>query len=436
MATGDHLIMCAKERKRKVILEEVKKGQLSLKDAAPRMEVGYRQAKRIMKRYRRRGDVGLVHANRGKPSSHAYAAKFKNVVLKIYREKYLDFGPTFASEKLQEEDEITIIPETLRLWLLETHLWSRHRRRKSYRQRRERRQCFGELLQIDGSIHAWFGKERPNCCLLNMVDDATGITMSQLDEGETCYVLLSTFKRWVEKYGVPKAVYVDLKSLYVSPRRLVDNDIEITLNVFERVCKLLNVEIVKAYSPQAKGRVERNHGVYQDRFVKELRLRGITEIEEANVFLNDVYLGKINKKFAKQPASIEDAHCSVKAYGDLEQIFCWEYTRQIRNDFTLQFNNEIFQLEKQRIYLRTKRYVTVRVHLRGSMDIWYGNRRLNYRKLDIRPNEPKVVYQRTGVSSSQRSLAAKASKHKTPWSQFNPGWLSYKKPLGTVGAHA
>ena len=421
MMTGDKLIMSGKERKRKVILEDVKRGLLSLKDAASKMEVCYRQAKRIMQKYRRQGDVGLVHANRGKPSGHKHSSEFKAKVIKIYQGKYLDFGPTFAAEKLQEDNEIIINPETLRLWLLQENLWCRHRKRKGYRQRRERRKRFGELLQIDGSTHAWFGKEQPKACLLNIVDDATGATMAQLDKGETCQVLLSTFKWWVEKYGVPKAVYVDLKSLYVSPKRLVDSDIETTMNVFERVCYLLNVEIIKAYSPQAKGRVERNHGVYQDRFVKELKLQNITTIEQANIFLKTVYLGKINKKFAKQPAVNEDAHCSSRAYGNLDQIFCWEYIRQIHNDFTIQFNNEFFQLEKQQ-NLRAKQPIKVHVHLDGNMSLWKAEQKLSYRKVAAPVKLPKAELQ--GHSSYQHSEMARKNKSKTPWSQFNPGWLS------------
>jgi len=422
---GDYLIMSAKERKRKMILEEIRNGMLTLVDAAPRMEISYRQAKRVLRRYRSYGDIGLVHKSRGRRSSHAYPKVFKDKVLNIYQEKYQDFGPTFAAEKLLEEDRLKIHSETLRLWLLEAKLWCRHRRRKVYRQRRERREHFGELLQIDGSDHAWFGDNNPRCCLLNIVDDATSTTLSQLDYGETCKVLLSTFKWWVERYGVPKAVYVDLKNLYISPRRNIDNDIEITMNVFERVCHLLNVNIIKAYSPQAKGRVERNHGIYQDRFVKELHLRNITTIDIANKFLKESYLDKINQKFAKKPVCNEDAHCPAKVYGDLNQIFCWEYIRQIRNDFTIRFNNNFFQLEKQQsIRLQAKRKIVVHVHLNGDISIWSNEHQLNYKRIDKPVREIK---HKIGISSTQQSKIAKANKHKSPWSQFNPNWLKSNK---------
>lgn len=416
---GDKLIMSAKERKRKVILEDVKKGLLTLKDASPKLEVCYRQSKRIWQRYLKYGDVGLVHISRGRKSSHSYPESFRKKVLDIYRSKYMDFGPTFASEKLEEIDGIKINAETLRLWLLEAKLWYRHRKRKSYRQRRERRQSFGELLQIDGSDHAWFGKEHPRSCLLNMVDDATGRTLSQMDTGETCKVLLATFKMWVEKHGVPKAVYVDLKSLYVSPK---STDVKKTFTVFERVCYLLNVKIIKAYSPQAKGRVERNHGTYQDRFVKELQLRGIKDIASANKLLNNYYLDKVNGKFAKSPVSKTDAHCSAKAYGDLEQIFCWAYTRTLQNDFTVHFENECYQLRKQQpIELRKQQKIIVHVHLDGKISFWHKGHKLKYKKT-VEPAK-KAKAKKLPLSPCQISAIAKANKHKTPWGKYNPGWL-------------
>lgn len=427
---GDLLIMSTRERKRKVIVEDVLRDRLKLIDAAPKLGVGYRQAKRILASYRSHGDAGLTHGNRGKRSSHAYPNCFKQRVIGIYQEKYLGFGPTFAAEKLLEFDEIKVHAETLRLWLLEAKLWSRARQRKAYRQRRQRRERFGEMLQIDGSDHAWFGRDKPRNCLLNIVDDAAGVTLSEMDTGETCKVLLSSFRKWVEKYGVPKSVYVDLKNLYVSPKREVDHDLESTMNVFERVCKLLDVEIIKAYSPQAKGRVERNHGIYQDRFVKELYLRDIKTIEEANCYLQEAYLDKINKKFAKKPVSSEDAHISASAYGDLDQIFCWEYVRQIRNDFTIRFENNFYQLQKsQKTRLRTKQKVQVRRHLDDSISIWRERVKLGFEKLVLPPNKQvnKIAKE---ISSTTQSLNGKKGKRNSPWSRMPAGWLSPKRMLG------
>jgi transposase len=422
---GDWLILSSKERKRKVILEKVLGGELRLIDAAPRLEVGYRQAKRLLASYRRRGDAGLVHASRGKPSHQAYSQAFKQEVLEAYESQYLGFGPTFASEKLMERDKLKVQAETLRLWLLEAKLWKRARKRKAYRQRRRRRERFGELVQIDGSDHAWFGKEHSRSCLLNMVDDATTTTLSQMDTGETCRVLLLTFKEWVETYGVPMAVYVDLKNVYVSPKRRVDNDLEDTMNVFERVCSLLNVEIIKAYSPQAKGRVERNHAVYQDRFVKELSLCGVNTIAGANKLLSDSFVNEVNKKFAKHALSEENAHTSASVYGDLNQIFCWEYTRQIRNDFTIRFQNTFYQLEQSKNpILRAKQKVFIRLHLDDTLSIWRGDKRLGFEKLK---ESEQVKQAPKGFDSAVRSASGKKGKQNSPWNNTPQSWFSSRK---------
>jgi len=325
---------------------------------------------------------------------------------------------------LAELDNINIHPETLRLWLLKKGLWQRKRKRKGHRKKRTRRERFGELLQIDGSDHAWFGPDKPRCCLLNIVDDATSTTMSRMDKGETCRVLMSTLLDWIKTYGVPKSVYVDLKSLYVSPRREVDDDIEVTMIVFERVCHLLDIEVIKAYSPQAKGRVERNHAIYQDRFVKELKLNNITTIEQANDFLKRKYLKEVNEKFAKEPIKSEDAHCSAEAYGDLEQIFCWEYHRVVRNDFTIRFDNNFYQLDKNRkARLREKDKVMVHVHLNGEMSLWKNGERLSYTKIvEPRVNKQEEKKARE-YTSGDRSENARKNKSKTPWSQYNKAWL-------------
>src|SRR5215204_1024199 len=338
---GDKLIMSAKERNRNIVLEQLKQAKITLVTASEQMGVSYRQGKRLWKRYKTEGVHGLIHRSRGKPSGHAYTKEYKDKLLKLYKEKYTDFGPTLASEMLLEEDNLKINPETLRGWLRAAGMWMTHRKRKSYRQRRQRRERFGELLQIDGSDHAWFGTDKPRSCLLNMVDDATGITLSRLDTGETTYILLTTLKKWIETYGVPVAVYVDLKNVYVSPKRLKtsseDMIAEDSWSVFEKVCQRLRIKIIKAYSPQAKGRVERNHGVYQDRLVKMLALKKIKTIESANRYLEKEFIEKLNNKFAVKASVSEDGHRSVVDYGDLEQIFCWEYSRQVKLDWTVQY---------------------------------------------------------------------------------------------------
>lgn len=432
----DRLIMSKKELERKTILDGVACGKLTLLEAAKRMRISYRQARRINKRYKAERDAGLQHKNRGRKPYNAYTADYKEQLLYLYRNKYIEFGPTFAAEKLIEDDGHQINPETLRLWLKEAGLWSRKRKHNVYRERRERRPNFGDLLQIDGSIHRWFSGSDKKSCLLNIVDDATGVAMALLDTGETTKVLLTTFKKWVETYGIPKAVYVDLKSVYVSAKLLrekYDDDLLIQdgFSVFQQVCKQLNIEIIRAYSPQAKGRVERKHGVFQDRFVKDLKLYGIKTIPEANDYLTKKFLDKINEKFAQAPSAMQDSHRNPASYGDLEQIFCWTYKRQLKNNWSIQFKREYFQIEKSAegivapgVIISIKRY------LNGAMRFWHEDNELAYHSLAKKPitasqakKYKKKPRKTMNYNPALRSKHSKESKHRSPWNQFNPTWL-------------
>jgi transposase len=434
----DKLIMSKRELERKTILDGVACGKLTLKDAAKRMRVSYRHAKRINARYQAERDAGLQHKNRGKKPHNAYTKRYKQTILSLYRDKYMEFGPTFAAEKLIEDDGLAMNAETLRLWLKADGLWTRKRKHNVYRERRERRPNFGDLLQIDGSIHQWFVGDDQKSCLLNVVDDATGVTMAILDTGETTQVLLTTFKKWVETYGIPKAVYVDLKSVYVSPKRLkekYDDDLLIQegFSVFQQVCKQLGVEIIRAYSAQAKGRVERKHGVFQDRFVKDLKLYNIKTIAAANVYLAEKFLDKINSKFAQAPEGMLDSHRDYSTYGDLNQIFCWQYQRQLKNDWTIQLERRYYQVEKpSHGNLAPEMKIVIKRYLDGSMRFWYESKELSYSTLAAKPEPPsrsKSYYKPKRYDPTQKcdaaplSKIARKNKHKSPWSQFNPKWL-------------
>ena len=434
---GDKLIMRKKERERKVILSGYKEGRYTLVEASERMEISYRQAKRIWRRYQKEDDVGLIHKSRGKPSTRAIDDKTKKVILKLYQEKYNGFGATFAVEKLTEDDNYTISSETLRQWLKVANLWIPRRKRKSYRQYRERRACFGELLQIDGSDHRWFGQEAERNCLLDIVDDATGKTFALLDTGETTLILLKALKRWVELYGVPEAVYVDLKNVYVSPsglkNNLDDGSNQDSWSVFEQVCQRLNIKIIKAYSPQAKGRVERKHGVFQDRFVKELQLKNIKNIPEANEYLVKIFLNSINKKFAIAPKDNKDRHRDVTPYGDLDQIFCWEYQRTVKNDWTLQFKNKHYQLDKnQPLLIRPSQHITIREHLDNTISLWLKGEPVSFKLLEqyskpaAKPKPTPKVY-----STAQRSKNSRKNKAKTPWCGYGLKAF-YAKRIATI----
>ena len=212
-----HLLMSAKERRRKSVFDEVLAGRLTLRSASGRLGLSYRHCRRSCRRFREEGDAGLVHLGRGRRSNRRACERFRRKVIARYRNRYEDFGPTLAAEKLREEG-LRVDHETLRRWLLAEGLWKTQRKGRAHRQRRERKRHFGELVQMDGSHHCWFGVEGAQDCLMNMVDDATGTTLSRMDSAETTEAAMRTLWSWIERYGIPQALYTDKKTVFVTDR--------------------------------------------------------------------------------------------------------------------------------------------------------------------------------------------------------------------------
>ena len=269
--------MSDEERKRVEVMARVKKGSLRLRDAAEMLGISYRQTKRIRKRYRKQGAKGLVHGNVGRKSNRAKSKEFRERALCLVREKYSGevgerFGPTLAAEHLASEDGLQVDAETLRRWMLAEGLWSRERKHKAHRKRRERKEHFGELVQMDGSFEDWLEGRGPYGCLMNMVDDATSTTLCRLGEQETIWAAAGVLRMWIEEYGVPLALYTDWKNVYVrepTTKELLRGEAAVTQ--FGAMCGRLGIRIIAAGSAQAKGRVERNHGTHQDRLIKKMR---------------------------------------------------------------------------------------------------------------------------------------------------------------------
>lgn len=280
--------LSTRELSRVEVMARVKAGSLRLKEAAELLELSYRQAKRVWARYRGGGAKALQHGNCGRRSNRAYPAEFRSAVLGRVRERYADFGPTLASQHLASDDGLKIHAESLRRWMRESGMWQRRRKRKPYRQRRERKAHRGELVQLDGSFHRWLEERAGEGCLMHMVADASSTMHCQFAEEETIWAAVHLLRRWIELHGVPRALYTDWKNVYVrtaTEREQRDGTAPVTQ--FGRMCQKLGIRIIAASSPQAKGRVERNHGTHQDRLIKKLRLRGIASYEEANRFLEE-----------------------------------------------------------------------------------------------------------------------------------------------------
>ena len=380
------ILMGQKELQRSHVLKKVQCGEMKKTEAAKQLQISYRQLQRIYARYLEEGDAGLPHRNQGRAANNRIQAEIQERALKAYRERYFDFGPTLAAEHLLRSEKIRVSEETLRQWLLGAGLWQRKRRGNPYRSRRERRACFGELVQFDGSRHDWFEGRRGKCCLMNMVDDATGMSFSMLFEEETTEAAMRVLWGWIQRYGIPQALYCDRKNAFVSNR---EPSVEEQLagiepkSHFERACEKLGIEVIRAYSPQAKGRVERNHAVYQDRFIKELRLAGVGTIEEANKFLEEKYLPVVNGKFARVPACLEDGHIPLGRV-DLGEILCFEEQRVVSRDFVIGFKRRLFQiLPKSRPRPHPGEKVTVRVRLDGSLDVYFKSTKLSCKEIPI-----------------------------------------------------
>lgn len=378
--------MSRKEREWLRVLERVKKKEITLRQATEIMNGSYRQCLRRYKRYKKEGDKGLVHRGRGRGSNRAKDPKAREAIIERYQERYGGFGPTLAAEKLAK-DGWEVDHETLRQWLIKERLWKKKRKRSPHRSWRERRGHFGELVQMDGSHHKWFEDRAEGCCLMNMVDDATGKTLSLFDEQETTAAAMTLLWKWIDKYGIPAALYTDRKNVYVPDQKTsakAELSGEEALTQFGRACKSLGIRIIEAHSPQAKGRVERSNGTYQDRLVKELRLEQINDIASANKLLGESFVEELNEKFAVDAREKADFHRSAKGR-DLKSIFCVEQERALTDDWIVRYDNGYYQIARQSQRSPTSKKVMVRRYLNGELHFNYRGKDLEYRQLPQRP---------------------------------------------------
>ena len=380
--------MSQEELRRVEVLGRVRSGQLQVIDASQLMQVSYRQAKRLWKRYREEGAAGLKHRSAGGASNRGYREEFRRRVLRLVREKYGGavgerFGPTLAAEHLASEDRLGVHAETLRRWMLAEGLWSRERKRRKHRRRRERKEHFGELVQMDGSFHAWLEERGPEGCLIDMADDASNTTHAQLGEQETIWAVADALRAWIERHGVPLALYVDWKNLY-KRRATVAEQLrgEEPVTQFGRMCAKLGIELIAASSPQAKGRIERMHGTHQDRLVKKLRLRGISSHPAANVYLRKEYLPEHNERFARLPARAENYHRRAPRGAELDRIFRLESERVVSQDGVVRYANRYFQLGAQ---VRAASKVLVCQGRQGTLSIEYRGQALRWSEIEAPP---------------------------------------------------
>jgi transposase len=405
--------MSGRERKRLVVMTQVRAGKVRLRAAADLLDVSYRQMKRLWSRYQAEGDRGLVHGLRGKRSNRRSESSLREQVLARYAESFADYGPTLAAESLAEEG-IEVSVTTLRRWLSQAELWQRKRVRKQHRRRRARKEFLGELVQMDGSHHNWFEGRREWAVLMVMIDDATGRIFARFFEEETLEAAFEMLQRYTALHGLPLGLYVDRAGIYRADREPTEAEIlagKEPQTQFGRAMKQLDVRLILARSPQAKGRVERMNGTLQDRLVKALRQRGISDLASANEFLEREFLAPFNAKFGKPAAQPADMHRAVAKEVDLARVLAVHEERVVQNDWTLRWQNGFLQLGRAS-GVQPKDRVEVCVQLDGRVRLFARDRELSYGTTRSEPRPASPSRSPSGVPKSNQGQKPSA-KH--PW---------------------
>lgn len=388
-----------KEQARLDVLRRLLAREITNDRAARVLGISTRQVKRLKKKVRSQGDEAIIHKLKGRESNHRIEQTIKNKALTFIHEKYPDFKPTFATEKLAENHDIHISYGTTRLWMMQEKLWKPHRQKKiSYRSWRPRKQYYGELIQFDGSYHHWFEERysddsgNSEVCVLAAIDDATGqITKATFAVNEGVVAVFEFWKSYVLANGKPLAVYLDSFSTYkINHKAAVDN--KELMTQFGRAMKNLGIELITAHSPEAKGRVERLFGTLQDRLVKEIRLEEVNTPDEGNKFLESIYISKFNSRFSVTPEKEGDIHRKLTEQDkkNLNRIFSIQSARRINNDFTIQFKNKWYQLlEVQPTTIRPKETVLIEEWLDRTLHFSLRTHYLTYMVLPVRPKQTK-----------------------------------------------
>lgn len=414
------LTMSEKELGRMEVIQRVEEKRLVQKEAAEILGVSERQIRRLIRRYRQGGASGLVSQRRGKASNHQIRAEVKQRGVDLLRGKYRGFGPTLACEKLVEVEGLKISDESVRQIMIEEGLWKPKKAQKGMtHQMRERRACFGELVQIDGSPHDWFEGRTASCTLLVLIDDASGKLLGlRFVEQESFHSYVQVVRPYFEHYGKPVAFYSDKHSVFrvnIPNTGTGDN-----LTQFGRAMKELDIEIICANTPQAKGRVERANQTLQDRLVKEMHLRGVASMEEGNAYLPE-FMADFNRRFAVPARSQNDAHRPLNVQEDLEHILTWQEPRVLSKNLTLQFHKVVYQIQTERpTYALRNAQVTVCENGQGTVTILYKGKELAYTIFHQQERQSEIVETKNIdlVLRNQSKAHKPAPDH--PWLQSFP----------------
>jgi transposase len=376
------LTMSPKERRRIDILCQIGRDEITVTHAASELDIGERQMYRILKRYQSQGEAGLCHQLRGRPSNRRFSRDQETTAMRLFREQYSDYGATLFAEKLEEYHKIVVSRPTVTRWLKNAHLYIRQRERRRHRRKRDRRNSMGEMLQLDGSHHKWFEERGKPCSLIVIIDDASSRQYLHFAESENTRSVFDCMRGYIERYGLPGAIYTDHGSVYYDtekPKRLTE---------YGRVLQTLGIEPIYARSPQAKGRVERANRTLQDRLLKALREQNISTIEAANMYLMESFIDLHNKRFS-QPEGLPDIHRAAAGI-NLDTIFCYQTTRCVNYDYTFSLNTVCHQLEPSAASMPAPRSrVIVQQWFDGSTHVFWNEQQLTFSVCKSRP-KPKA----------------------------------------------
>lgn len=378
--------MSQRERDVLKVMGLVLTGERTQAEAARLLKKSIRQIRRIQRRLEAEGDSGVIHRLRGQPSNHESEEALRKEVIAVYQADYSDFGPTLAAEKLAER-ELVVSSETLRRWLLAEGLWTRKRRRSAHRSRRARRECLGEMIQADGSEHDWTEGRGETMELLVLIDDATNRIEARFYPGERLVSYFDLLARYLQRHGRPGAFYADRSTIF-QPQ---EKSLKAEETQFGRALRELDVELIAAHSPQAKGRVERFFGYAQDRWVKEMRLAGVTTIAEANALIETQLQPEYNRRLTKQAKSPNDAHRPLGPKHNPSAILSVQSIRVVSNDYVVRFQNRFYQLHKPaRPGLRGGR-VILEERWDGTLAIRFQGKYLEYHEIEADGEMPGAL---------------------------------------------
>ena len=424
-----YITMSQKEVKKYDIIKKLINKEINGTQAANTLKLTTRHIRRLKQKVKEKGIKGLIHVGRGKESNRRISDKEKEKIKKLLHSKYSDFGPTFAAEKLDENHGIKRDPKTIGSILIEEELWKPKQKKKNkHRSWRQRKASFGEMIQYDGSYEYWFENRGEKCCLLASIDDANSRVWMKFDKHEGVEPTFNFWREYIERFGKPYSIYVDRFSTYSMNHRLAKENPD-TLTQFQRAMeKGLNIEIIYAKSAEGKGRVERLFKTLQDRLIKELRLNNISTVKEANKFLEEEFLPKFNAKFMVEPRSKANLHKKLTKLetSKLNSIFSRQHERVVRNDFTINYAKNTYQLTKDQPVTICKRdKITTEERMDKTLHFRLRGKYLNYKLL---PENPKKI------NSSKNNLnwvIPKTTVHKPPvdhpWRKINN--LEYLKKL-------